>query len=282
MKMWKEKWNYSPVFVGDVSEQTKNDFSLPVIKELYNISSLPLNDAESGLISKILKVSNELFKINDIMPINICREQVRILHQSEFQEKVATKNTDQGKCLNGYIYVCRNNDISIFVSDLVHELSHLLSFYSLEIEESGKKRYINLKQSGYSIKGEGNIYNYDGLNEAVTELWSKIILQQLFNKYPTILGDEEKDKALNYYAYPYHVALVEEIIFNLTDKNSLIWPLFKSYFDGSADFLRLLEEKLPKAFIALKGMNNDPQSVFETAYNIGGKRLLQKIKSIKP
>jgi len=117
-----------------------------------------------------------------------------------------------------------------FLSDLAHELSHLLSFYSLAIKEEDKIRHINVRQSGCS-----NLWKkyYDGLNEAVTELWSKVILREFFRIYPNILSEKEKDIALNYYGYPYHATLIEEIIYNLVDNNVLVWPLFKSYFFGS-------------------------------------------------
>jgi hypothetical protein len=233
MKIWKEKWNYKPIFIGNVSDQTKDAFALPVIIELYGVSSLPFNELESNLISKILKINKRLFQMNEIKPIIVNKEQIVILSQDDFKMKIADNETENGKCSNGYIYVCRNNDISVFLNELSHALSHLLSFYSLAIKEEDKIRHINVRQSGCS-----NLWKkyYDGLNEAVTELWSKVILREFFRIYPNILSEKEKDIALNYYGYPYHATLIEEIIYNLVDNNVLVWPLFKSYFFGSSDF----------------------------------------------
>lgn len=253
MRIWKEKWNYEPIFIGSVSDQTKNDFALPVIAELYDVSSLSFNNIENDLISKILRVCKKLFEINNVKPIVVNKQQIIILNQNVFKRKILNNDNETGKCSSGYVYVCRNNNIPVFLSELAHELSHLFSFYSLLIKEEYGKRYINVYRLGYYFK-DGDDVKYNGLNEAVTELLSKVILKELFKTYPDVLNANEKDEALNYYGYPYYVALLEEIIFNLDNSNFLTWLLFKSYFDGSSDFLKILKQEFPKVFLVFKNM----------------------------
>ncbi len=280
MEVWKEKWNYAPIFIGEVSAQTKFDFSLPQIAELYKVSSLVCNNFEKNVIAKILDISKNIFKINSLKPIKVHKKQIIILDRDVMVDKIVDSNKENGKCSNGYIYVCRNNNKSVFISDLSHELAHLHSFYSLGIIEQGESRCIETIRLGYSLKKSDVNYLYDGLNEAVTDLWSKVILRELFRAYPEILTENEKKKALKYYAYPYHVTLLEEIIFNMTRGNVLVWPLFKSYFDGSSCFLDLLEKELLLSLEPIKKMTNQKESALKTAEMIGGSSLLQKVVNI--
>ncbi len=282
MITWKEKWNYLPVFIGEVSTNTKSDFLLPKIVKIYNVSSLPWNDFESYAITNILNASKNVLKVNGIKTIKVYNKQIIILDRDVFNDKVANSEEEVGKCSNGYVYVCRNKDKSRFLCDLAHELSHLLSFYSLIIKEEGDNRFIGVRKTGYTLIDEGDELFYDGFNEAVTDLWSKVILQELFRLYPNTLNNKKKDEALNYYAYPFQVSLLKEIIFNITSNNILIWPLFKSYFDGSFDFLNLLEKELPISAEPIKTMTSQKESVFKTAEIIGGHSLLEKIIKIYP
>lgn len=277
MKIWKEKWNYKPIFVNKVGKETRERFAMAQIAELYDVSSLTVSDFENSLIDKALDTSERLFKLNRIRPIIVCKEQVIVLNPVEFKNKIANKENDAGKCSSGYIYICRNKNKAIFLSDLLHELSHLYSFYSLEIREGGKQRFIKVSQTGYSIITSTELL-YDGLNEATTDIFSKIIMKELFRRYPEILSVDEKDYALNYYGYPYHATLLEEIIFHLTEENVLLLPLLKSYIDGSSDFINQLKKELPQAVEVLKQMNNNSDSVFKAAFSLGGDDLVEKMK----
>jgi hypothetical protein len=282
MEIWKEKWNYSPVFIGKISDKTKSDFLLPKIAEIYNVSSLPWNDFESYAVTQILNASENLFKLNGLRPIKVHNEQIIILDKDVFKDKLANSEEEVGKCSNGYIYVCRNEDRSKFLCDLAHELSHLFSFYSLAIKEEGGYRFIDVWKRGFSLIKENDKFFYDGLNEAATDLWSKVVLQKLFISYPDILDKEKKDEALNYYAYPFHASLLEELISKMTSNNILIWPLFKSYFDGSSDFLNLLKNELPTLVKPIKTMTSEKESALKVAEIIGGCLLLKKIRNIYP
>jgi hypothetical protein len=282
MKIWKEKWNYQPVFVGKVSAETKLYFSLPKINEIYNVSSVSWSDFESCVIAKVLSVSNYLLKVNNIRHVKVHKKQIIILKKDVFIDKVANKDNQGGKFSYGYIYVCRDENKVKFLSDLAHELSHLLSYYSLAISESKDRRSVSLKKDGYSIFCKDDDLFYDGLNEAVTDLWSKVILKQLFRIYPRILSEKQKEEALNFYAYPYHVTLLEEIIFNMTKDDVLVWPLFESYFDGSSNFLNLLENELPALAGHIKTMSSKKESVLKVAEIIGDCSLLEKIRKIYP
>lgn len=264
MANWHEKWNYRPIFVGEVSKGTRREFSVAQVAELYDITYLSWNDFESEVIAKILEISTSVLEINGIRPIKVHNEQIIILEKDVFLDKVANSENETGKCSNGFVYVCRNENKSVFVSDLSHELSHLYSYYSLQIKEDGEFRYIDTAQLGYSLLLGKNKHDYDGLNEAVTEMWSKVILSQLFREYPALLTESEQEEALSYYAYPYHAALIEEIIFKMTKDNVLALPLFKSYFDGSTDFLDLLNEELPLMGEHLRLMTNTKASALKT------------------
>lgn len=282
MKIWKEKWNYKPVFVGKVSAETELYFSLPKINEIYNVSSVAWSDFESLVIAKVLSVSNYLLKVNNIRNIKVHKKQIIILKKDVFIDKVADRDDQGGKCSYGYIYVCRDENKVKFLSDLTHELSHLLSYYSLAISGSNNGKSVNLRKTGYSMFCEDGNFFYDGLNEAVTDLWPKVILKQLFRIYPGMLPEKQKEEALNFYAYPYHVTLLEEIIFNMTQDELLVWPLFESYFNGTSCFLSLLEKELPLSIEPIKKMTNQKESVLTTAEMIGGSSLLQKIVNIEP
>lgn len=282
MKTWKEKWNYQPVFVGSVSTETRFSFSIPKINEIYNVSSVSWNDFESWVIAKILNISNYTLRVNGMKHIKVHEKQIIILEKDLFINKVADIDEQGGKCSYGYIYVCRDQNKVKFLSDLAHELSHLLSYYSLLISEIKGERSISIKKrkTGYSMFCEDDNLLYDGLNEAVTELWSKVILEQLFRMHPGILPESQKEEALNYYAYPYHVPLLKEIIFNITKDNVLVWPLFKSYFNGSSCFFDLLEKELPSSIDLIKKMTKEDKSAFKIAEVIGGRSLVEKITNI--
>lgn len=280
MKKWKEKWNYHPNFLGEVSDQARRDFTPPRIANLYNVKSLDWTNFERKMIEKILAVSKNFFKVNVIKPIKVHSEQIIILDREEFKDKVSDRESDSGKCSTGYVYVCRNDDRSVFLNDFLHELSHLFSFYSLSIKENKKNRMIDMRQLGYSIKKFQEDCSYDGLNEAATELLAKSILREFLKENPNILTDKEVEKALYYLAYPYHATLLEEVIFNLTSDNVLVAPLFKSYFDGSHDFLDLLRKELPAAHLAFRKMDATKKSALEAAFLIGGSSLLDIITGI--
>lgn len=280
MKTWKEKWNYQPIFVGRVSTKTKFSFSLSRINEIYKVSSVSWNDFENWVIANILDISNYVLKTNNMKHIKVHERQIIILEKDLFMNRVADSDEQGGKCSYGYIYVCRDENKVKFLSDLAHELSHILSYYSLAICESEKGKSVSLRKTGYSMLCENGNFFYNGLNEAVTDLWSKVILEQLFRMHPDVLPESQKEEALNYYAYPYHVALLEEIIFKITKDNVLVWPLFKSYFNGSSCFLDLLEKELPSSINLIKEMTDKKESVLKTAEIIGGKSLAEKIANI--
>lgn len=278
MKEWKQKWNYQPCYKGEVSAKTKKEFANAQIKELYDTSSFSWNDFEREAVTKVIELANYMLKVNGFKAIKICDKQIIILTDKEFVKKIREGQTEVGKYSSGYIYVCRNEDRAAFVSNLAHEISHLLSFYSLRIEEKERMRIVNLRQTGLSFKTEDGKCLFDGLNEAFTDIWAKVILIQVFQRYPNLLSKEEiKEALISNYGYLYHALLLEEILFKLTKNRVLVWPLFKSYIDGSLDFILAVENVLPAAAKALKVMSREKESALEVAFLIGGDELRKKI-----
>ncbi|MFA7050255.1 MAG: hypothetical protein WC164_04085 [Patescibacteria group bacterium] len=277
MDIWSEKWNYKPEFIGGVSKQTKDDFSLPKIAQIFDIEPLSWNDFEKNIIKKILESSYCVLEINQIKPIKVYEEQIIILSKDDYDSKIALGPDEAGRCSNGYLYICRNEDQVVFIHNLAHELSHLLSFYSLEIKERGKRRFINMKQSGYSIYGSRGASFYSGLNEAVTDLCAKLFLDYFLDGNENLFTRMERKNIVNYFSYPYHVALIETLIFPEED-DLLAYAFFESYFTGANCFFEILERRKPGLLDILKNMNASEESALESALVIGGESLVEKIK----
>lgn len=280
MEAWGSKWNYLPVFSGEVSTKTIEGFSVAQIKKLYNAESLIWNDFEESIIDKALKIANDMFEGVGFKPISVDKKQLTILSLDQYESIISQSSTERGRCSNGHVYICRNSEKAYFIADLLHELSHLYSFYSLAVSEESKRRSIEMAQLGYAFYKQQDAQSFVGLNEATTELWSKVLMCELFKVYPKVLSEAEKDLALNYYAYPYHSSLIEEIVFKLTKDDVLLWPLLKSYFDGSNDFLDLLKKELPLASEAIEEMSSTKEAALSAAYRIGGDALFNTVISI--
>ena len=274
MKIWKEKKNYHAIFVGEVGDATWRKYSFAHIIDLFQFESLSWNQFEKRAIDQIINTNNYLLKINKFDPTIIHREQIVILEKEQFAAMVSRSEIE---FYSGYIYICRNDNRAQFISDLAREITRLSSFYSLRIEEKDDKKVVTVAQSGYSLKLSHQSYIYNALNEAVTELWSKQLLQQLFSVDKDFLSKEEKNGALRLYNYPRQQRLLEEIFYKTEANTNLIKPMFKSYFNGSLDFLQILEDKLPLVLTSLRGMGKREKSVITAAYLIDGDELVKKI-----
>lgn len=281
---WREKWNYGVEFLTPVEDITRKRFEVANINNVFNIQSLPWTKFETSLIEKLLLTRQRLFIQNNLSPIKVHKHQIIIIDDKTYDEIVKIKDGEGGKCQYGYIYVRRNEYICKFISDLTHELSHLDSLYVLSIKEKslGRERTINQYKLGYCIQNDPakDEYQYQGLNEAVTEMWSKIMINEVFGRYPRLISGKNMEETLNCFSYPYHVALLENLVFNLPKNDSLAQALFKSYFDGSSDFFDLLEKEIKGAKLILEKMDATDESVFEAAQSIGGEELKTKISSI--
>lgn len=284
---WREKWNYSPNFIGDVSEETKKDFLVAQVMNMHDVSSLDWTSFEEKIIRAVIKAGNNLLKVNGFKQIKIFDRQIIVLDDEVYKEKVKMSENEGGNCSFGYVFVRRNKDRGHFIIDIAHEISHLFSFYSLSVKEEKKERFINSNKLGFSLldREREEKFLYFGLNEAATDLWSKAILREVerMGIFSNLLSEEEKTVTFYGFAYGLHVHLIEEIFLNRDEK--FVWPFLKSYFDGSDDFLNLIKKDMPEVLPIIKNMDNTVESVIQAAYEIGGDKLRDKILNqdkIKP
>jgi hypothetical protein len=277
---WKEKWNYSPHFIGNINEDTKKDYSIAKIIKIHNVSSLTWTPLEEKIIRAIVNAGNNLFKINNFNQIRVFDRQIIILDDAVYKDRVKMSENEGGSCSFGYVYVRRRENLCDFIIDLAHELSHLFSFYSLSIKEDNKnkKRFINFHKLGFHLSDEEDkVSFYFGINEAATDIWSKAILSEVIRTgfLNDFLDKEKKDFILHNFAYDLHVKLIEEIVLNKIEGSSFYF--IKSYFDGSNDFCEFLEKKNPGVLPVLKNMDNTRESVINVAHEVGGEKLKDKI-----
>lgn len=274
---WKEKWNYAPKFIGPVSEETKNDFLIARVMNVHQVSSFIWTTFEKHIIAAAIKAGNNLLKVNGFKPMRIFDNQIIILDDEVYEKNVKMSENEGGNCSFGYIFLRRNKDRCHFVIDIAHEISHLFSFYSVSVKENKECRSIDFYQLGFhSLSEKGNSPCF-GLNEAATDLWSKVLLREMerVGAFDNLFSKEEKGRIFYEFAYALHVHLIEEVFLNKSEK--FIWPFFKSYFDGSNDFLELVKQEMPEVLRIIKNVDNTRESVVQAAYEIGGDKLRDKI-----
>lgn len=278
-KEWKGKWNYAPEFVGDVDDKIRSEFLLPLFINSRNIESDPWSDFEVKAIDVILNKSKALMIKNDILSVNVSNEQIIILTPFNYKEKFKDKFYEECFAFSemGIIYLMRRNhkDRWMFVKDFCHELSHLQSFYSLRVDSEKKNGLIDVYQTGLAKKNIDDSFSFKGLNEAVSEMWSKCIISSLVDE--PLLFKNELEEAMISTMYISQILLIEEIIHNLINNDNLFNILFKSYFFGSSHFIDFIENQIPGISEKLMNMGKSRESALKTAYNIGGEELEDRI-----
>jgi len=272
MNSWKSKWNYAIEFEGDVDNKTRKLFQTPQINNIFDVKSLRHNSFEKRAIQDTIKATNRVLKRLSFPRIYISSNQFIILDRKEYETRVADNEFNGGKFSYGFVYLIRNKNKIKFLHDLTHEISHFVSFYGLSVTEIEDLRKMNLAKSGYSEKKD-EPYLFDGLNEAATELFSLQIKE--------ILGDFYQLPKNITSQYPEQVIIVEKLISSVKNKDLLMKLLFKSYIDGSEDFLDLMESEIPGSREHLKMLQADEKSPYTIARLMGEEYELYLIEEMK-
>ncbi|PLX26534.1 hypothetical protein C0583_06955 [Candidatus Parcubacteria bacterium] len=277
MSDWVGKWNYKPKFIGDFDQDTMERFKVAQMQELFNVRTIQRTAFLNDILDKVIYFANEV--LDDLLfpRIDISKEQFCLLTKKEFDEKVAMRDSDAGKCHTGFVYVMVNKDIVRFIHDLTHEISHLVSFYCLIIKKLSPCKQSVSNQQGYTINCRNGRHYFGGLDEATTELFARRIRKKIVDQ-TDLLSFEEWNKLCSFFVYIRNVSLLITLLTTYIESDISDKLLFKSYIDGSSDFLKAVERVLPGANKHLMTLEGDTMDVGVIAYRMGGKRLESAFK----
>jgi len=276
MANWKEKWNYKPVFIGEINEETKNRFKVAQIQELFSVKSQVKTYCFNQIIQLIVSIANDILTSLNLPSIAISEEQVLLLTKKEFKDNVLMNEDDAGKCCTGYIYIIKQRDNVRLIHDLSHEISHLISFYRLKIKKRTKDKIAIDSESGYTVNIGTNSFLFDGLSEATTELFAYEIRKR-FVEQTNFLTVKDAERLCNTLVYYEHISLIR-VLLSIYAKGGLSKDLlFKSYIDGSNDFINTLKACSLKAYEQLMILDSHNYNILNTAFKIGGEKLEKEV-----
>lgn len=236
---WKSKWNYKVEYIGNVPDELINTFKICQINEIESVNKLSFTNFEKEAIKRVLNFTNLILFKAGYSEINISLNQIIVLEEKEFLEKIGF---GRGLTNFGYSYLIRDEKKWRFVRSLSHEVAHLISFYSLEILEKKGKISINLKRTGYLEKEKRNFF-YQALNETATEFFTDIIISYIIGS--DFLSIEDKKNLETFSNYLPEKLFFDNLI-NFSTDPSILWKSFlSSFINGKNEFIDLLSKEFP-------------------------------------
>lgn len=245
---WNSKWNYQASFIGNVPSELEAVFNIAQINESYQVNKLAFTKFEEEAINRVINLVNLLLYKLNFKAIEISPFQIIIVEEIEFIEKIAQS---RGLSKFGYVYLSRDEKNWRFLRSLIHEVSHLISFYSLEVKEENNTILVDLNKTGFYYK-EKNSYYFHAFNEAATEFFADKIMYYILSS--DLLMDKEKKALQSFTNYLPEKIFFEELINLFNDSNKFWNTLFKSYLSGEVAIFRMLEEEFPEIYMDIKNL----------------------------
>lgn len=249
---------------------------------IFGIKELVWNQRETQVMAAILDSLNILLQELDLKPFKISKHHIHILSAKEYYKHFRKQSV--GKFEFGHIYIQRSKNGPWFISTFTHELIHLISFYGLQVTITHPRKRakfaedIILRYSGLSYTDSSYTKDFFlGLNEAVTELFSAMVLNMYYHTYIVNKKYEKCFSKPN--AYLPQIQIFQKILHCYAEKNinqTLAKQFLKDYILGTH---KAIKKFPPQIQIALSDMLPTDKSAYETAKKLKFYTLAKEIKT---
>jgi predicted metal-binding transcription factor (methanogenesis marker protein 9) len=269
-------------------EEIRKEFQEKPTPEVYDVRDLKRTDREQEIIDRSIASTEQAIADLGISCPTIHQDNIHILSPKEFHTKVELDKG--GKTAYGHIYLVRKPDQSLFIHELTHELSHLVSFYAFRVkheynEESEQTTNIyGMRKGGFAFipKPEQKDAHFEGLDEAATEMFAQHIRQKFIESNPT-LNSDTKEFLQNKIVYWPHVMVIDKVISSITDSeeeyNKTKNDLFREKITGESTVLKKISQHNKEWVKILYEMGSSDEDAKHAAEQLGFFDLVQEIEN---
>lgn len=289
-KSMSEKWNYKLYLTGSESpekEAVRKSFQEESTAEIYNVRDLKRTKVEKQAIDTALTSTEQAIVDLGLTCPAINQESIHIVTAKEFETKVDPES--RGLTSFGNIYIIRDSNYPRFIHDLTHELSHLVSFYALNVkhsyDEENKKgqNEVGLRKSGFSFipKAGQSDPHFNGLDEAVTEMFAQKIREKYIQSRPE-LKDETKEFLVKKIVYWSHIMVIDQVISAITSNDEeykqMEQDFFRDKITGESKVLKKISLYNKEWIKILYTMGSSDEDARNAAMQMGFTELAKKIE----
>lgn len=247
-------------------------------------------EKQNKLLLDLNGAFGNFFNSLNLPAVEVNPENMHVIHEKKFES--VKKRAGSHELMGAFIYndeiYIRNGNPDDIMEDLSHAMMHAFS---------GSKRMVNIEaeagtpylfvseydlKSGYELANDKGKILGRGLNEAITEIGSRLALEAYLNK----IG--RKDDVIRENFYLPQVYIVHELaeIMNPENIEEAYSELFKGYTDNSPRIWKLLsrifkEHGIEEGLKNLLKMDLSLNSAIETAKKLGFTTALNKIKQLQ-
>ncbi len=261
----------------------RKNYESTLYSEIYGVKNLIWNKRENRAVEHVLKSLAFVLKELKLSPMTIDHHHIHILSKKEYFRHFRKEST--GKFEFGHIYIPRSTGKCHFLISLAHELAHLASFYGLQINityNNQLKRFqdeIILRYCGLNFSNQANTKDYFlGVNEAVAEIFSNLILLTYSQKHP--LTPEDKKYLSEPQSYIAHILILRKIFeknfSSQRNRRFIFQQLLKNYITGKHTVLKKLPKNIQNILSEMKPAD---ESAYETAKKLKFYKLAKEIKT---
>lgn len=284
-----EGQNWDKIFTNaetrEAEEELRRKFEDMPAPEMYDINSLEKSEFEKQAETEALEALNIFLTEIGLPAAKINTENIHIVSSEDYKEKIQDDPSERGKTIFRQVYIQRNPNEVSFLSDLTHEVAHAASATSVQIEQTVNKnettRNITLKRSGLSFRPDKSkdTINFEGINEAVTEMIS-LIIRNIMARTTKLIDGPEKKELKTRAAYGHLISLLEKLVDLVAETPDKIMEtqteLCRNYITGTYSFFQKLEKIKPGANKLLLEMGKEKKDALRVAKKLGLEKTTQK------
>ncbi len=258
----------------------------------FNIKEGEKTAVEKQICDDMLKATEEVLREirlgNVGKYITLRSEDIHILKREEFDRIDALEEEEDGKEITpsdgfarfGSVYMPHLEESSEFdfAMTLSHEVAHTISRLSFSFKHEQGKLEIIPKAVGMRRDMPEGEDKFDGLNEAVNELLATKIREKYIQRAKKT-SYLPKD-LVELRAYPEAIWVLEEVLQRTAGdkKYNVLNQLFRDHITGVDTVLKVLAEKKPKIYDALRDMGTKPEDALEVAKKLEYEDVITEIE----
>jgi hypothetical protein len=208
-------------------------------------------------------------------------KRLHILSEQECASSIGGP-TIGGKCVLGHVFVRDNFDPEIFIAILCHELLHALSYYWIDIRPKSIVTADGLKIPFFLQRRHGMLLidpsfgtmlpHFHGLNEYATE-HAAIVVRNVIARKTQLLDEGQKKILRSFVSSPpllqFFSDLITMAVPNEKQQAAFHCVLYADYFQGTDNFLQMLEKDIPGVTEVLRRTGAKPAELFKAAEELG-------------